>query len=97
MTERERVMSTLSAQRTDLLRFGVRRLGVFGSVARDETSTGSDVDLLVEFGEGQETFDNFMGLALHLEALLGRKIDLATPEMIRPEIRLSVERDLAYL
>ena len=44
--------------------------------------------------EGPATFDRYMGLKLELEELLGRPVDLGTPETLRPEIRARVEREL---
>jgi len=43
-------------------KFGVKRLGVFGSYVRDEQAEDSDVDIVVEFEKGRKTFDNFMDL-----------------------------------
>ena len=74
-------------------RFGVRSLALFGSHARDTAGPDSDVDLLVEF-DGFATFDGYMGLIEYLEALLGRHVDLATPEALKPRVRPCVERDL---
>ncbi|MFO0954176.1 MAG: nucleotidyltransferase family protein [Isosphaeraceae bacterium] len=74
-------------------RYGVSTLALFGSMARGDDREGSDVDILVTF-EGKATFDNFMGLKLDLEDLLGRPVDLGTPDSLRPELRKAVERDL---
>ena len=45
------------ALRTIRERYGVARIGVFGSVVRNEATAASDIDILVEFQEGEETFD----------------------------------------
>ncbi|MFN8010385.1 MAG: nucleotidyltransferase family protein [Holophagaceae bacterium] len=74
-------------------RYGIARLRLFGSVARDEAGPGSDVDLLVEF-QGPASLDGFMGLKADLEALLGAPVDLATPRSLRPALRALVEKDL---
>jgi predicted nucleotidyltransferase len=73
-------------------RFGIRSLAVFGSVARDEASASSDVDVLVEF-EGATTFDRYFGAKEALEELLGTRVDLATPAMLKPRLKLQVERE----
>lgn len=73
-------------------RFAVKGLSVFGSVARNETSRKSDVDVLVEF-KGKATFDLFMDLKFYLEELLGADVDLVTDKAIRPEIRKAIERE----
>jgi predicted nucleotidyltransferase len=73
-------------------RFSLRRLAVFGSVARGTESETSDVDILVEF-EHEARFDEFMDLRFHLEDLLGVRIDLVTEKAIRPGMRESIERE----
>jgi uncharacterized protein len=59
-------------------RFGVRRLDVFGSAARDadfDTAT-SDIDFLVEFGAQDDDLAHFLDFKQALEALLARRVDL---------------------
>ncbi len=72
--------------------FGVRRVALFGSTARDEAREDSDLDLLVEF-ELVPTLDRFVGLKLFLEDHLGRKVDLVTPDALKPRMRPVVERE----
>lgn len=67
-------------------RFGVRELAVFGSVARNEATEVSDLDILVDF-DGPATFDRFMGLKLFFEDTFGTKVDLVTRPALKPRIR----------
>ena len=91
---RQQILTALAQRKNDIAtRFGVRRLALFGSAARDELTAGSDVDLLVEF-EGPATYDRYFGLKDHLEALLGRTVDLVTERGLKPRARRNVERDL---
>ena len=53
---------------------------------REQHTSKSDIDILVEFEPGQKTFDNFMRLAFFLEELLGRRVDLVTMESLSPHI-----------
>jgi predicted nucleotidyltransferase len=78
-------------------RFGVKRIGIFGSFARGEQKRTSDVDVLVEFGEGQATFDNFMQLVYYLEDLFGRNVDLLTVGGIDKYIRPRVEGEVIWV
>ena len=79
----------------DLLsRCTVKRIGLFGSFARNEQSSRSDVDLLVEFK--QATFDNFMTLAFSLEKLFHRKVDLIMPESLSPHIMPFIEKEVRW-
>jgi uncharacterized protein len=83
---RSEVTALLSSHRDDLNRLGITSLLVFGSVARDEAGPDSDVDLIVEFNHPV----GYLGLSRvqrELERLLGCRVDLATPGMIRQEFR----------
>ncbi len=75
-------------------RFGVKRIGIFGSHARGEERETSDVDVLVEFVE--PSFDNFMDLAFFLEDLFGREVDLVTTRGLSPYIAPFVEREVVW-
>ena len=77
--------------------YGVRRIGIFGSFARSEQTRKSDVDVLVEFADGQATFDNFMPLVYYLEDLFGRNVDLLTAGGIDKYIRSRVEREVIWV
>jgi uncharacterized protein len=73
-------------------RFGVRRLALFGSVARGTPRPDSDVDVLVEF-EQPPNSDQYFGAQFYLEDLLGRPVDLVTESALRERLRPYVERD----
>jgi predicted nucleotidyltransferase len=73
-------------------RFGVARLALFGSVARNEAHEGSDVDVLVAF-DGPATSQRYFGVQFYLEDLLGQPVDLVTEKALRPELRPYVDKD----
>jgi predicted nucleotidyltransferase len=75
-------------------RFGVKRIGIFGSHARGEGKETSDVDVLVEFVE--PSFDSFMDLAFFLEDLFGRDVALVTIGGLSPHIAPFVEREVVW-
>jgi uncharacterized protein len=72
--------------------FGVRRLVLFGSTARDEATDRSDVDILVTF-DGPTTFDAYMGLKQFLEDLVGCPVDLVTESGLKARAKTLIERD----
>jgi len=74
-------------------RFSVKSLSVFGSIARDETTDNSDVDVLVVFDQ-KASFDVFMDLKFYLEELLGTGVDLVTDKALRPQVRKAIEQEL---
>lgn len=77
-------------------RFALEDLAIFGSVARDEASADSDIDVLVTF-EGPTRFRDFMGLRFELESLLDVRVDLVTSKALRPALRPRIEQDLIHV
>ena len=73
-------------------RFGVARLALFGSTARDTAGPESDVDILVAF-DGPATSARYFGVQFYLEDLLGRSVDLVTEKALRECLRPGVECD----
>ena len=73
-------------------RFGVKSLGLFGSLARGDASPRSDVDILVEFDA--PSFDHYMELKFHLEEILGRSVDLVLKGSLKPALRDSILREV---
>ena len=72
-----------------LQKHDVVHAAIFGSFARGEEREDSDLDILVEFGEGKSLLD-LVALKLELEESLGRKIDVVTYSALHPEIREKV-------
>ena len=73
-------------------RFGVLRLALFGSMARDAARPDSDVDVLVAF-DRPATAKRYFGVQFYLEDLLQRRVDLVTEKALRERLRPYVERD----
>jgi predicted nucleotidyltransferase len=73
-------------------RFNVKSLRLFGSIARDESREGSDVDILVDFS-GPRTFRGYMGLRIYLEDILGMEVDLVTETGLKERVRPYIEKD----
>lgn len=90
------VISRIRKHRAQLTKLGVKSLSLFGSVARGEERSDSDVDILVEF-EGRATFDRFMDTKFYLEEILGRKVDLVMPQAIKPRMEAYVMKDLIHV
>jgi uncharacterized protein len=87
MLNRNEVLFKLKAHRQELTEsYGIASLYLFGSVARDEARSDSDVDLLVEFDKPVGIF-LFIGLQQELEAILGCKVDLGTKRSLKTRIK----------
>jgi predicted nucleotidyltransferase len=88
---REEFFEKIAAHRPELDAMGIKSIGVFGSVACNEARPDSDVDVLVEFNRRIGLFE-FAGVQRRLSELLGVRVDLTTPNGIKPRLR---ERILA--
>lgn len=90
---RKEAIQVLSLAKPKLAsRFGVVRLALFGSLARDEAHPGSDVDVMVTF-DGPSTSQRYFGVQFYLEDALGRPVDLVTEKALRPELKPFIERE----
>lgn len=90
---RMQVLQVLTRAKPELARrFGVTRLALFGSMARDQARPGSDVDIVVSF-DGPATSQRYFGVQFYLEDVLGCPVDLVTDKAMRPELRPFIERE----
>ena len=91
--KRERILELLARSKPELqARFGVTRLALFGSTARDAAASASDVDILVAF-DGPASSKRYFGVQFYLEDLLGCPVDLVTEKALRPELRPYIEQE----
>ena len=91
--ERKHAIELLARSKPELqARFGVTRLALFGSMARDTATNASDVDILVAF-DGPATSRRYFGVQHYLEDLLGCPVDLVTDKALRPELRPNIEKE----
>ena len=93
---RDEVLNILSNSKEELeQKFGVKSIAVFGSTARNEARSDSDVDVLVEFKEPVGYF-TLANVQFYLEDALGIDVDLATPGSLRSPVKERVYKDLIY-
>ncbi len=86
----------LKNHQADLRQRGVKSLAVFGSLVRGEATPASDIDLLVEFDRPVGLFE-FIRLKLYLEELTGRRVDLVTPDALRPALRANILNEAVHV
>ena len=75
----------------------IRRLALFGSVLRQDFTSDSDIDVLVEFEKGKSVGLRFFEMERELSEILGRKVDLNTPGFLSPYFREEVLRNAEVL
>lgn len=95
MKNREAVLNIIRKNKKDIQKYGVLKLGLFGSYARGENSEESDVDLLVEFKT--KSFNDYMDLKFFLEDRLECHVDLVLSNTIKPALRGSILGNVIYV
>jgi hypothetical protein len=94
---RSRAVEILRRSKETLaVRYGVTRLALFGSTARGDARTDSDIDVLVTF-DGPATSKRYFGVQFFLEDQLGIPVDLVTDKALRSELRAAVEAEAIYV
>jgi len=98
---KDTILTTLRTHKNELKNFGVKRIGLFGSYARNEQKESSDIDFIVEFEKGKATYDNYIGLITYLENLFNKKVDLLTVEGLKTirvkEVKEEIEKGVIYV
>ena len=89
------IKQTLADNQKTLRKYGVKRIGLFGSYVRGTATAGSDIDFIVELE--RLTFRDYMGLALFLEDLFKKDVDLVTATSIKPRLKPYIEKEIEYV
>lgn len=96
MLTKEKILEELKKNKEQIKKYGVRKIGVFGSYIRKEQKKESDIDILVEFELGKKTFDNYMELKFFLEGLFGYNVDLIISEAVKPRLKPYIMGEVIY-
>lgn len=91
------ILDYLISHKTELReKFGVIKIGLFGSFARDEQREDSDIDLAIEIEKDKKSLRNFFGLKRELETQFGKRIDLGIETALKPIVKAQVEKEIIY-
>lgn len=97
MNSKVEILEILKANKSAFFKLGVCEIGLFGSYGRNEQTTSSDIDLLVDFDPKKENFDNLMKLYDLLENLFSsQKIEVITKNGLSPHIGPSILKEVEY-
>ena len=91
--KRGEALRIISLHEEEIKRFGVRRLALLGSVARDEAGPESDVDVPVEFDNRPIGLSEFVDLQRYLESILNVPVDLVTEDGLKQQLRENILRE----
>ncbi len=94
----ENIISVLKTHKSDLSKYGVSNIGLFGSYLRDEQLIGSDIDLLIDFEPDKENFDNYMAVYDIFENLFkNEKVEIVTKNGLSPHIGPKILKSVLYV
>lgn len=96
MLTKEEIKNILSENRVILKKHKVNKIGLFGSYASGRAKKKSDIDLLVDFDETIDLFE-FVHLARDIENVLKTKVDLATPDALKPYIKPRILQEVEWI
>jgi predicted nucleotidyltransferase len=98
MTTKENILKTLKSNKLKLSKLGIRNVGLFGSYLRDEQSSESDIDLLIDFEPEKENFDNYMAVYDLFEKIFkNEKIEIVTKNGLSPYIGPKILNEVHYV
>ena len=98
MKSKEQIKKIIRQKGIQIRGYGVSKIGVFGSYSRGEQKEESDIDILIDFNPGSETFDNYMNLCDLLEEIFGdSEIDIVTYNGLSPIIGPKILKEVEYV
>lgn len=98
MTERDEVLLVLKREVIGVKdRFGVKRIGLFGSVVRNEANHTSDLDILIEFDPATVSYRKYLDLEKFLQSLFSRPIEIVTTDGVSPYILPAISREVIWI
>ena len=96
MLTSNQIIELIAKNQSNIQKFGVKRIGLFGSFLKNKQKSDSDIDILVEFKKGEKTFDNYMDLKFYLEGLFKRDVDLVVKEALKVQLKSNILRSVKY-
>jgi predicted nucleotidyltransferase len=94
---KEEIIDFLKEHRGELQkRFGVTKIGLFGSFSRNSDNKTSDIDIAVEL-DSENKFRAFFELKYYLEENFARQVDLGIESTLKREIKESISKDIIYV
>ena len=95
MLTHKAILKELNQRITELKEeFSVSRIGVFGSVVRNEAQPESNIDILVDLAD--PTFDHYMDLKFYLEKLFNKSVDLVMADSVKARIKPIIDQEVIY-
>ncbi|MFC4871708.1 nucleotidyltransferase family protein [Negadavirga shengliensis] len=98
MTTKDNILRLISSKKAEIYKYGVKRIGLFGSYVRNEQTENSDIDILIDFVADKENFDNYMTVYDIIEKLFeNHKVEIVTKNGLSPYIGPKILNEVQYV
>jgi predicted nucleotidyltransferase len=98
MITKKQIKERITSNAMLIRQYGISKIGLFGSYARQQQQEDSDIDILIDFEGNKETFDNFMAICDLLEQLFsGHKVEIVTTGGLSPYIGPHILQNVEYV
>jgi predicted nucleotidyltransferase len=97
LTTKENILNLIRSHKAELSRYGIQNIGLFGSYIHDLQTSGSDIDILIDFSPESENFDNLMSVCDNFENLFkNEKVEIVTKNLLSPYIGPLILKEFVY-
>lgn len=96
MLTKNDIVKKIQENMKEIKSYGIKKIGIFGSIATASNTEESDIDILIEFQKDKKAFDNYMELKFFLEKLFNRKVDLVIEDVLKSRIKDSILKEVSY-
>jgi len=98
MKTKEYILNTLKTFKPEFSKYGIQHIGLFGSYVRGEQSAKSDIDILIDFEPGKESYDNYMAAYDLFEKLFkNEKVEIVTKNGLSPYIGPKILKEVLFV
>ncbi len=94
---KEYILEFIKNHYNEIKEFGVEKIGLFGSYAKENNNESSDIDIIVKFGNVKSIFYSYFDLKNYLEDSFKTKIDLCREEDLKKEFHDEIKRSVIYV
>jgi len=98
MSRKSEVLEYLRSNKDNFSKkFGVVRVGLFGSVAKEIDTKNSDIDIAIEMDKKRKNLRNFFGFKRELEKRFGTKVDVGIETTLKPIVKEVIKEEIIYV
>jgi len=94
---KQQLIALLQLHSNHIQSYGVLELGIFGSFVKNSVTENSDVDFFIHFNPNYKTLKNLVGLSHYLQGLVGRKVEIVTPQSLNKFIGKYIIQEVEYV